>query len=111
MNNATLFASLARLTAQTWQPYYDKPTAVNGFVVTFKAPFYADVSGISVTDYDCERCGDHGENGCQHLDAMMEAYQRIRHDTMHPAIADGMDAMDDYYDEMEQRMAGERGLL
>jgi len=88
MNNPQLFSNLAQLAVRSWQPYYDRPVAVNGHVVAFKAPFMATVGKAIVTDFDCSECGEHDEQGCRHLDAMLEAYATLRDEILHQAHPD-----------------------
>jgi len=99
MNNATLFASLARLTAASMS--------------------LDDIEEIlNATCYPSRICGNRTVWNVRLPNGDSYPLERSPHDYNQFTIsdplcrmADGMDAMDDYYDEMEQRMAGERGLL
>ena len=73
------------ITGTAWTRILDQPQSVNGYTVTILAPYLAevDVDGktLTVTDYDCQVCGE-GEN-CAHQEAMAVAIDRLFQEVDH----------------------------
>jgi len=93
MNNAQLFASLARLTAASMS--------------------LDDIEEIlNATCYPSRICGNRTVWSVRLPNGDSYPLERSPHDYNQFTISDpDLAQMADYYDEMEQRMAGERGLL
>ena len=67
------------ITGTAWTRILDQPIDVNGYGVTFLSEWLAEVNvdgnTLTVTDYDCQVCGE-GEN-CAHQEAMMVAVDAL----------------------------------